>query len=531
MSSPSGESQGLSSKTLIGKSLGPYRVLRRIGRGGMADVYQAHHEMLQRDVALKVLRDELAAIDDHVERFRREARAAAKLSHPNIVQVFDVGSIESIHYIAQELVEGENLRTRLDRVHLFSTIEVLEVAAAVASALNTASTAGLVHRDIKPENVLRSHLGTLKVTDFGLARVLAGDSNGATLTRVGLTMGTPRYMSPEQIQGQSLDVRSDIYSLGVTLYHLWTGQPPFSAEDPIALAMAHVQEVPSRAIKVREKRRAGLEKEAGLVAGQTELLSSIIDRCLQKAPEKRYSDPSQLLAELGVVESSSSIAFTKVAGDSVAAGSQLQTLLDRVRSEKVQRYRSAFLITIASAFVCLGTWFALAGRPDRDLRAALMPNEVEKMETIESQFFEAVTRNDELAWKAVIDFESVDLIGETVEEQPEAASAVVVESKRRAATLQLARLHRKDGRIEKAVRTLERLLDEEEDLSPLFQAIVLVEFCEILPELDRTDRLETSKNRLERVVSEMQQTRPQQWQDFQDLVSPSRRTLLGLVDS
>ena len=161
----------LASPSLVGSRLGDYQVLRKLGRGGMADVYAARQLSLGREVALKVLRPDFARDNDYIQRFRREARAAAKLNHPNIVQVYEVGSVDSIHYLVQELIDGENLRQSLDRTGVIGTEEAIEVLVGVASALEVASEAGITHRDIKPENVMRSLRGLIKVADFGLARI------------------------------------------------------------------------------------------------------------------------------------------------------------------------------------------------------------------------------------------------------------------------------------------------------------------------------------------------------------------------
>ncbi len=168
------------SGSLIGTRLGDFQIMRKLGRGGMADVYAARQLSLGRDVALKVLRTEYARDKDYVERFRREARAAAKLNHPNIVQVYEVGTVDSQHYISQELIEGDNLRQRLDRYGAITAEEAVEVLVGVAAALEVASEAGITHRDIKPENIMRSTRGIIKVADFGLAqsRCRRGDVTG-----------------------------------------------------------------------------------------------------------------------------------------------------------------------------------------------------------------------------------------------------------------------------------------------------------------------------------------------------------------
>ncbi len=200
----------MTSTNLVGTMVDDYQVLRRLGRGGMADVYVARSQSLDRQVALKVLKRQLAGDSDYVERFRREARAAAKLSHPNIVQVYGVGKDQDHHYIAQELIDGGNFKDEIEKSGPLRPDAAIEVLRAVALALQAAHQAGITHRDIKPENILRSQRGEIKVADFGLARV--GQNND--LTRVGLTMGTPRYMSPSRSKArpqthEAISIRSD----------------------------------------------------------------------------------------------------------------------------------------------------------------------------------------------------------------------------------------------------------------------------------------------------------------------------------
>ncbi len=237
-----------------GDRLGPYEIQRKLGSGGMADVYFAVHEGLHRPAAIKVLRPSLAADGANLQRFMQEARAAASLVHPNIVQVYDVGQQDqdestgqtSIRYIAQEYVAGTNLRQYLEQHGTLSIREALSVLLQTLAALNKSASAGIVHRDIKPENILLTADGDVKVTDFGLARLLHDDPQ---LTRAGTTLGTPMYMSPEQLQDGEVDVRSDLYSLGVTLFHMLAGKPPFSGETPLALAMQHVQATPPNSMR------------------------------------------------------------------------------------------------------------------------------------------------------------------------------------------------------------------------------------------------------------------------------------------
>ena len=205
---PEGNGVG-SSVSLVGCRMGDYQVLRKLGRGGMADVYAARHLTLGRDVAIKVLRNEYARDADYVKRFRREARAAAKLNHPNIVQVYDVGSVDSNQYMTQELIDGHNLREHLSRHGSLNESEAIEVLVGVASALQVASEAGITHRDIKPENIMFAE-GHPMVADFGIARAVS-TAGGNNITRTGLALGTPGYMSPEQAMG-SRDVDAVSYT-------------------------------------------------------------------------------------------------------------------------------------------------------------------------------------------------------------------------------------------------------------------------------------------------------------------------------
>src|SRR5579864_6885303 len=201
------------------KHLGEFRVIRPLGRGGMSEVYLAEQTSLHRSVAIKVLRPELLSDETVLKRFEQEAKAAAGLVHPNIVQVYAFGQQDGIHYIAQEYVQGLNLRQFLNRKGPPELLVAYHVMRQVASALALAADAGIVHRDIKPENILITRKGEAKVADFGLAQLAASEQR-VQLTQVGMTMGTPLYMSPEQINGEPVDHRSDIYSFGVTCYRM-----------------------------------------------------------------------------------------------------------------------------------------------------------------------------------------------------------------------------------------------------------------------------------------------------------------------
>lgn len=267
---------------LVGKKLKDFFVLRRLGRGAMAEVYLAQQLSLGRQVALKVLNAELARDPNYVRRFDHEARAAAALIHGSIVQIYEVGQEEGVHYIAQEYVPGRNLGELIRSSGSLAPQLTLDIMRQVTAALAKASSEGIVHRDIKPENIMLARSGEVKVADFGLARV-QGDA-GANLTQIGVTMGTPLYMSPEQIEGRPLDSRSDIYSLGVTAYHMLSGQPPFMGDSPLSVAVQHLNQS-STPLSIR---RPDVPPR----------LAQVIERMMAKNPADRFNEPTALIAEL-----------------------------------------------------------------------------------------------------------------------------------------------------------------------------------------------------------------------------------------
>ena len=272
---------------LSGRKLGDFQLLRRLGRGAMADVYLAEQQRLKRRVAVKILKPELADDRTYLQRFELEAQAAASLVHANIVQIYEVGCVDGMHYIAQEYVQGQNLREYLARHGPPDLPHALSIMRQVAAALAKAAEQGVVHRDIKPENIMLTAGGEVKVADFGLAR-LTRDGAAVDLTQVGITLGTPLYMSPEQVEGKPLDPRSDIYSFGVTCYHMLAGAPPFRGETALGVAVQHLKNRP----RPLESLRRDLPPA----------LCRIVHQMLAKDPAERFATARDLLRELRRVQ-------------------------------------------------------------------------------------------------------------------------------------------------------------------------------------------------------------------------------------
>jgi eukaryotic-like serine/threonine-protein kinase len=258
---------------------GRYELEKLVGSGGMSNVFRAHDRLLERTVALKILHEQYTRDDDYVERFRREARAVAKLAHPNIVTVIDRGEQDGRQFIVFEYVDGPNLKD-LTRNGPLEVRDAIGLTLQVARALSFAHDRGLVHRDVKPQNVLLNEDGQAKVTDFGIARSL--DVQGVTQT--GTVLGTSDYIAPEQARGQKVDPKTDIYSLGAVLYELLVGEVPFSGDNFVAVAMRHVNEpVPS----VQDARPDCPAR-----------LDFAIQRAMAKDPEDRFASMDDLVAEL-----------------------------------------------------------------------------------------------------------------------------------------------------------------------------------------------------------------------------------------
>jgi serine/threonine protein kinase len=266
---------------LIGKILGNrYRLIELIGEGGMALVYKAECSLLCRTVAIKVLRPQYANDAEFVERFRREARSAASLSHPNVVNIYDVGQEDGIDYIVMEYIPGENLKNIIKKEAPFSIRKALDYTRQIAEALNHAHQRNIVHRDIKPHNILVTPEGQLKVTDFGIARAISASS----FTQTGIVVGSVQYSSPEQVKGGLVGPQSDLYSLGCVFYELLTGMVPFSGDTSISIAMQHLHEKTTPVKELRPDVPAALEH--------------ILEKAMAKDLTERYPSASAMLRDI-----------------------------------------------------------------------------------------------------------------------------------------------------------------------------------------------------------------------------------------
>ncbi|SFR05472.1 Stk1 family PASTA domain-containing Ser/Thr kinase [Desulfoscipio geothermicus] len=266
---------------MIGKMLGNrYEILEKLGGGGMAIVYKGRDTYLNRYVTIKVLRPEFTSDEDFISRFRREAQAVASLSHPNIVNIHDVGREDGVHYLVMEYVRGDNLKAIIKKNGRLSSAEAVRIAVQVCEALEHAHQNNIVHRDVKPHNILITHDGRAKLTDFGIAM----EATSGTITRSDTIVGSVHYLSPEQVRGETATARSDIYAVGILLYEMLTGKQPYSGDTPIAVAMKHIQETPPPVDEVNPE--VPLE------------LAAVVMRAMEKRPEQRYASAGELARHL-----------------------------------------------------------------------------------------------------------------------------------------------------------------------------------------------------------------------------------------
>ncbi len=275
---------------MVGTLLGNrYELLEKIGEGGMAEVYKAKCHLLNRFVAVKILKDELLKDSQFVDKFKREATAAASLSDNNIVNVYDVGSQNNIHYIVMEYIKGKTLKEFIREKGKLNEEEAINIAIQIAKALECAHRNNIIHRDIKPHNILVTEEGLVKVTDFGIAKA----TNSVTITNTSKVMGSAHYFSPEQAKGSYVDARTDIYSLGIVIYEMITGKVPYDADSPVSVALKHIQEqaVPPK----------------NIVPNISQNINNLILKSIEKEPIKRYQSIKEMLQDLRKVKNKEKI--------------------------------------------------------------------------------------------------------------------------------------------------------------------------------------------------------------------------------
>lgn len=259
-----------------------YKIQEKIGNGGMATVYKALDQILNRYVAVKVLREEFTTDEEFIKRFNAEAQSAARLTHPNIVSVYDVGQEYNIYYIVMELIQGKTLKQIIEEDGHLSWKWAVNIAIQIASALEMAHKNNIIHRDIKPHNIMITEDGVAKVTDFGIAKAVSN----STITAFGTTLGSVHYFSPEHARGGYTDSKSDLYSLGVVMYEMVTGKVPFDADTPVSIALKHMQEEPVPPIKVNKKIPFAVNQ--------------IILKAMKKDPNERYQNASEMIKDLNI---------------------------------------------------------------------------------------------------------------------------------------------------------------------------------------------------------------------------------------
>jgi serine/threonine-protein kinase len=415
---------------LSGRTLGEFKLLRKLGRGGMAEVYLAEQTTLRRNVAVKVLRPEFTTDAAYLKRFRQEATAAGTLNHPNIVQVYLIGEQDGIQFIAQEYVHGRNLKEYLARKGPLDLPIALMILRQVAAALQAAGAAGIVHRDIKPENILLTGKGEAKVADFGLAQLtLQGEK--VALTQVGITMGTPLYMSPEQVNGKLVDARSDLYSFGVMAYHMLAGKPPFQGETPLAVAVQHLN-----------------AERPSLKAVRPDLPDAVCNfvmKLMAKKREDRYPDAAAVVQELkqlsriasGKEPLEEAIPLTPAKPAKPPSGKHV--IWDRPLSRQLMWLIPLCLTAAASA--------AAAGWALRTKDPFATPPKqqtgVQRYETPQAQYYHALlTPGDPAGWQAILDYHQT-------------TGKVCLECDR--AELHLAMIDLRNNRLDKAFERFSRM--------------------------------------------------------------------------
>ncbi|MFN2616883.1 MAG: protein kinase [Thermoleophilaceae bacterium] len=338
--------------TLIG---GRFRLEERIGSGGMSTVYRAYDPTLERWVAIKLMHRDISTDPDQLERFRREARAVARLNHPHLVTVIDAGEDDGAPYIVFEYVEGETLKERIRRLGRLPVPEAVAYAIEIGRALSCAHAHRLVHRDIKPQNVLIDPEGRAKVTDFGIARSL--ESQG--LTAPGRVLGTTDYVSPEQALGQEVTEQSDIYSLGICLYEMLSGEIPFKADTQVAVAMKHVREPMPDVQRVRPEISAAL--------------AVVVERATAKETENRYPNVDEMVRDLEEVLAIEVARAGETQGEATTVLRSLSDDTAEFAPRRLRRPRRAVLVSALVAGAVAGLIAFLATRAEKGPGGALTP--------------------------------------------------------------------------------------------------------------------------------------------------------------
>ena len=339
--------------SLEGKTIGSrYEILEKIGVGGMATVYKAKDNILKRNVAIKVLRDEFTTDEEFIKRFNTEAQSAASLTHPNIVSIYDVGHEENLYFIVMELIKGKTLKQIITEEGVLPWKWSINIAMQIASALEMAHKNNIIHRDIKPHNIIITEDGIAKVTDFGIAKAVSN----STITAFGTTIGSVHYFSPEHARGGYTDAKSDIYSLGVVMYEMVTGRVPFDADTPVSIALKHMQEKPVEPIKLNPSIPYAVNK--------------IIMKAMQKEVSLRYSSATELLKDLslalknpegegiGISEENIENSYTQVI-PTIREGEEMKKKETETKNKNVffEKHKKAIMISIR-AFVIIFIPFA-----------------------------------------------------------------------------------------------------------------------------------------------------------------------------
>ena len=331
---------------LVGKYIGSrYEILEKIGNGGMATVYKAKCHVLNRYVAVKVLKEEFTTDEEFIRRFNIEAQSAAGLTHPNIVSVYDVGHEDGIYYIVMELIQGKTLKQIIDEDGALPWKWSLNIAIQIASALEAAHKNNIIHRDIKPHNIIITEDGVAKVTDFGIAKAVSN----STITAFGTTIGSVHYFSPEHARGGFTDAKSDLYSLGIVMYEMLTGRVPFDADTPVSIALKHMQEKPIEPIKLNPSIPLAVNK--------------IIMKAMQKEPSMRYQSATEMLKDLSMALKNPEGNFVEETEIDINKTQRIGTITDDMLETKkkkntkkkniFEKYPKMKMVVIAVAFLVI----------------------------------------------------------------------------------------------------------------------------------------------------------------------------------